>query len=69
MVNSDVLLLNSTKIKDSLNEGLNSYKSLPVKIDFIASVGEYPKLTMSYNMYHTILNYHGINIWSVQNNM
>ncbi len=48
LVNSDVLLLNSTKIKDSLNEGLNSYKSLPVKIDFIASVGEYPKLTMSY---------------------
>ena len=48
LVNSDVLLLNSTRLKDSLKEGLNSYKSLPVKIDFIASVGEYPKLTISY---------------------
>ena len=49
LVGSDILLLNSTKIKNSLDQGLESYKNLEITIDFKAKIGKNPQIILNYN--------------------
>ncbi|WP_297280978.1 U32 family peptidase [uncultured Anaerococcus sp.] len=48
MVDSDVLLLNSTEITKSLEDALDSYKNLYIDIDFKAEIGKNPEITLEY---------------------
>lgn len=45
---SQVRMINSTKIEEDLKSALDSYKSLPVDIEFFAHVGDLPKLILTY---------------------
>ena len=47
-VDSDILMLNAENIKDDLENGLRSYKSLPVSLYFEGRLGEKPRLKISY---------------------
>lgn len=45
-VDSEVLLLNSTRLNKNLEEALKSYKNLDVKLNFEAHIDDLPKLTI-----------------------
>lgn len=47
-INSDILMLNAENIKDDLENGLLSYKSLPVSLEFEGKLGEKPRLKIAY---------------------
>lgn len=46
-INSHVLMLNAENIKDDLEEGLNSYRNLPVSLSFEGRLGKRSKLKIS----------------------
>lgn len=48
LVESNVLLLNSKKLSNTLKDDLNSYRNLPVSLYFKAKIGEYPQITLTY---------------------
>lgn len=48
LVGSNVLLLNSKKLSNTLKDDLNSYRNLPVSLYFKAKIGEYPQITLTY---------------------
>lgn len=48
LVGSNVLLLNSKKLSNTLKDDLNSYRNLPVSLYFKANIGEYPQITLTY---------------------
>lgn len=48
LVGSNVFLLNSKKLSNTLKDDLNSYRNLPVNIYFKANIGEYPQITLTY---------------------
>lgn len=47
-INSDILMLNAENIKDDLENGLLSYKSLLVSLEFVGKLGEKPRLKIAY---------------------
>ena len=47
-INSQILMLNAENIKDDLEDGLNSYKSLPLSLYFEGRLGQKPELKMTY---------------------
>src|SRR5699024_7160108 len=46
-INPHVLMLNAENIKDDLEEGLNSYRNLPVSLSFEGRLGKRSKLKIS----------------------
>ncbi len=56
-IGSKIYLLSSKILKDNLDQGLNSYKNLPLDIKFEAKIGKYPKITLQYN--DTKISYEG----------
>lgn len=48
LVESNVLLLNSKKLSNTLKDDLNSYRNLPVSLYFKAKIGAYPQITLTY---------------------
>lgn len=47
-VNSSVQMLNSTEISSDLKNGLETYKNLPISIDFKAKINQYPTIKVYY---------------------
>lgn len=47
-IDSDVLIVNSNKVADQKDQALEAYRSLPIKIDFKARLGENPQITLTY---------------------
>lgn len=47
-IGQDVVMLNSVSLKDNLQEALESYKNLPIDIEFFAKIGEKPKINIYY---------------------
>ncbi|MSS78058.1 U32 family peptidase [Anaerococcus sp. WCA-380-WT-2B] len=47
-IGSNISLLNSSILKENLEDGLSSYKNLPLDISFVGRLGEYPKISLSY---------------------
>ena len=56
-IGSKIYLLSSKVLKDNLDQGLNSYKNLPLDISFFAKIGKYPKITLQYK--DTKISYEG----------
>lgn len=56
-IGSKIYLLSSKVLKDNLDQGLNSYKNLPLDIKFEAKIGKYPKITLQYK--DTKISYEG----------
>lgn len=50
-IDSDVLIVNSNKVADQKDQALEAYRSLPIKIDFKARLGENPQITLTYKKY------------------
>lgn len=59
-LNSNIYLLSSKILKDNLDQGLNSYKNLPLDIKFEAKIGQKPKITLKYK--DTKISYEGENL-------
>ncbi|WP_276876935.1 peptidase U32 family protein [Anaerococcus hydrogenalis] len=59
-IGSKIYLLSSKVLKDNLDQGLNSYKNLPLDIKFEAKIGKYPKITLQYK--DTKISYEGENL-------
>lgn len=59
-LNSNIYLLSSKILKDNLDQGLNSYKNLPLDIKFEAKIGRNPKITLKYK--DTKISYEGENL-------
>ena len=59
-LNSNIYLLSSKILKENLDQGLNSYKNLPLNIKFEAQIGQNPKITLKYN--DTKISYEGENL-------
>ena len=47
-VGSDVYLLNSNKIKNNLIHGLETYKAIPVELEFKARLNDYPQVLIKH---------------------
>ena len=59
-IGSKIYLLSSKILKENLDQGLNSYKNLPLDISFFAKIGKYPKITLQYK--NTKIIYEGENL-------
>lgn len=59
-LNSNIYLLSSKILKENLDQGLNSYKNLPLDIKFEAKIGQNPKITLKYK--DTKISYEGENL-------
>lgn len=59
-LNSNIYLLSSKILKENLDQGLNSYKNLPLDIKFEAQIGQNPKITLKYK--DTKISYEGENL-------
>lgn len=55
-----IYLLSSKILKENLDQGLNSYKNLPLDIKFEAQIGQKPKITLKYK--DTKISYEGENL-------
>lgn len=47
-LDDEILMLNSVRLKDKMNEGLETYRNLPIKMEFFAKIGERPRLDITY---------------------
>lgn len=47
-IDSDVLIVNSNKVSEEKDMALETYKNLPVEINFKAHLGENPQITLTY---------------------
>lgn len=56
-IGSKIYLLSSKVLKDNLDQGINSYKNLPLDIKFDAKIGQKPKITLQYK--DTKISYKG----------
>ena len=59
-LNSNIYLLSSKILKENLDQGLNSYKNLPLDIKFEAKIGKNPKITLKYK--DTKISFEGENL-------
>ena len=59
-IGSKIYLLSSKILKENLDQGLNSYKNLPLDISFFAKIGKYPKITLQYK--NIKITYEGENL-------
>ena len=59
-LNSNIYLLSSKILKENLDQGLNSYKNLPLDIKFEAQIGRNSKITLKYK--DTKISYEGENL-------
>lgn len=59
-IGSNIYLLSSKILKDNLDQGINSYKNLPLDIKFEAQIGQNPKITLKYK--DTKISYEGENL-------
>lgn len=47
-VGKDIVMLNSVSLKENMEDALDSYKNLPISIEFFAKIGEKPKINIFY---------------------